>query len=251
MSTYSVEATEHSEAGIIYGSTFPYAPSKYGRILSVTAEIAARRSPSLLSRTCITTASGSFQGWLGPGLQWSREEGLAHLSTTGKTPSVAFLPITTSKQLAEPTSDEASFSAIALAKQFSLSLFNALLSLSGQHAEKSLSTAQGRDWLKEAFGYSKLVIAATEFGKVYALDLGNGGKVVWENYLVQVAPSTTTAEAKSGTGPYHSVNWKRIAVFDELEGGQVVVVAVAEVADTRVSWLRWSDSARLNWKVED
>lgn len=35
MATFTLEATEHNDAGIIFDSTFPYAPKKHGQILNV------------------------------------------------------------------------------------------------------------------------------------------------------------------------------------------------------------------------
>lgn len=184
----------------------------------VAAEIAPRKSSNLMFRLCITSASGSFQGWLGGGIQWSREEGLAHLSSNNGEPSIAFLVVPSS-------SHAAAASIVAPAIGSIKSIFTKPLELVGLlSAGQDVSTYVGRDWLGDAFGYRKLVIIGTEFGKLLALDLGNGGKAVWESYAV----------------PLHLVNsdnqvsWKSIAVFDKRADGRVLVAAIAETMNAEV-----------------
>ena len=231
MSTYSVEATEYSEAGTMFASTFNYSPGRYGRMLHVTAEIAPRKSASLVARICVTAASGNFQGWLGSTLQWDRPEGLAHITSglyAGKIANgIAFLPLTSSK-----LSNSSNGSAISLLpSQFQHSLSSLSSSLSAQLRSfgllpptKTLSASTGRDWLSEAFGYRKLVVMGTALGKIYALDLGGGGKTVWDHYL---APLDLTKGWKS-------VEWKKMAVFDSPTDGRVLLIAIAVVQNANV-----------------
>ena len=238
MATFTLEATEHNDAGIVFDTTFPYSPKKNGQILhvrdygfqvstclvltlyaeQVAAEIAPRKSSNLMFRLCITAASGSFQGWLGGGLQWSREEGLAHLTYTNGEPSIAFLVV--------PSSSHAAAASIIAPTIGSLkSFFTKPLELVGiLSAGQDLSTYVGRDWLGDAFGYRKLVIIGTDFGKLLALDLGNGGKIVWGSYAVPLHLVNTD----------NKVSWKRIAVFDKRTDGRVLVSAIAETINAKV-----------------
>lgn len=184
----------------------------------VAAEIAPRKSSNLLFRLCITTASGSFQGWLGGGMQWSREEGLAHLSYNDGEPSISFLVV--------PSVSHAVAASIFAPTLDSLkALVTKPLEIMGIASGKhDISTYVSRDWLGDAFGYRKLVIVGTQYGKLYALDLGNGGKIIWESYA-------TPLGAKSGE---MKVEWKKIAVFDKRADGRVLVAAIAETTNSQV-----------------
>lgn len=182
----------------------------------VTAEIAPRKSGNLLFRLCITTASGSFQGWLGGGMQWAREEGLAHLSYTDNEPSLAFLVV--------PSTSHAAAAKIVSPTLGSLKgLFRRPLELMGILPEgHDVSAYTGRDWLGDAFGYRKLVIVGSTFGKLYALDLGNGGEILWESY-------PTPSNAKAGTAKA-DWTWQKIAVLGkQSEDGRVLVAAIAQI----------------------
>lgn len=195
VSTYTVQATTHNEAGQIFGATMPYRPVEHGQVLSLAMEFAPRKSPTPLFRATLVTSSGSFQGWLGGGKQWSREEGLAHLTSD----SLVFLPI----------KEDAAAVSIDLAAIWS-------------RKSKKTRSKTGKDWLAEAFGYRKLIIAATEFGKIHALDLGNGGEIVWTSYTVPQAMAKR-------------VSWKKLALFDKAHGNQTLLMAVAELENEKVS----------------
>lgn len=41
MATFTVEATEHNDAGMIFDSTFPYPPKQNGQILHASLRIAS------------------------------------------------------------------------------------------------------------------------------------------------------------------------------------------------------------------
>lgn len=104
------------------------------------------------------------------------------------------------------------------------------LTAAGILTTTALSTRASRDWLGTAFGYRKLFIAATEFGKIYALDLGNGGKFVWTTYVVPLGGNP----ASDATAP-KSLIWKKIAVFDKTRDGKILIMAVAQVEGSDVS----------------
>lgn len=111
-----------------------------------------------------------------------------------------------------------------------LSSGSSLLRLVGLANTEPVTTSRIRDWLAEAFGCRKLVIAATPYGRVYAIDLGDGGKVVWD----RLAVSLTGAADSTGTN-YKRVEWKRVAIFDKLHNGKTVVMAVAQIITGNVS----------------
>ena len=233
MATYSVESTEHSEAGTIFASTFKYYLEQHGRMLHVTAEIAPRKSHNLVARICVTTASGSFQGWLGTALQWDRPEGLAHVSSNvlGKEMNAIAL-LSLSASTATPSNVESPMKFLPAQKFRSLTtilepLFSQVRSVDLWPHNTAISKSDGRDWLSDAFGYRKLVIAGTKFGKIYALDLGNGGKVIWEQYLVPV---------DLRMNGWKTVSWRKIAVFDDRTDKRVLLVAVAVVENMSVGF---------------
>ena len=230
MQTWTMQATQHAEAGTVFGSTFGYSPVQHGQILHVASEVAPRTSRTLLFRVVLVTSSGSFQSWLGGGLQWSREEGLAHLTSDKRSPSIAFLPLSSS--VVHPqVSPMSAMSVIKSAKQ---SLVYALQAVGLTSGSTGLSTTVSRDWLSAAFGYRKLVIAATEYGKIYAIDLGNSGKLVWTTYVLPLQSGVTQTSAP------RRLQWKKIAVFDQLASGKVLVMAVVqlETVGVRIT-MRW------------
>lgn len=161
-------------------------------------------------------------------MQWSREEGLAHLSYNNGEPSISFLVVPS-------TAHTAAASAINPAIASVKGLLTQPLQLLGLlPGGKDVSAYIGRDWLGDAFGYRKLVVVGTEFGKLLALDLGSGGKIVWEAYAVPVG-------AKSGLT---SVEWKKLAVFDQRADGRVLLAAIAESVDVEVRLPpAWSDES--------
>lgn len=228
MQTWTMQASPHSEAGTVFGSTFAFNPIHHGPILHVASEIAPRTTHSLLFRVCLVTASGSFQSWLGGGLQWSREEGLAHLTVDERSPSVAFLPISWAASSSSDLSIDFTAAGLLRAAQAAVSKPLEVLGLSPR---TQVSTRLSRDWLGDAFGYRKLVIVASEYGKIYALDLGNGGKFIWTTYVLPMRSATADRSSP------RKLVWKKIAVFDELKDGKVLVMAVAQVETVGVSTL--------------
>jgi hypothetical protein len=152
-------------------------------------------------------------------MQWSREEGLAHISYTDGEPSIAFLVQPASTRIAAASMLVPSFDAIK-----SL-LLKPLQAMNIAAPPREVSTIVGRDWLGDAFGYKKLAIVGTETGKIYALDLGNGGNIVWQSYLVPLSE-------KSGDV---SITWKKLAVFDKRGDGNILLVAIAEILSNKVS----------------
>lgn len=151
-------------------------------------------------------------------MQWSREEGLAHLSYNDGEPSISFLVV--------PSAQHAAAASIITPTLGSFkSLISKPLELMGIISRgKDVSTFVGRDWLGDAFGYRKLVVVGTEFGKLLALDLGNGGKVMWESYAVPLG--TKSGDVK--------VEWKKLVIFDNRADGRVLLAAIAETLSAEV-----------------
>lgn len=153
-------------------------------------------------------------------MQWAREEGLAHLSYTNEEPSIAFMVV--------PSSRSAAAARIIAPTAGSLkALVTKPLQLMGILPEaRDIATYRGRDWLGDAFGYRKLALIGTTFGKLYALDLGNGGQIIWESY-----PSPSNAKIGEGTAVWE---WKKIAVLDESAEGRILVAAIAQITTAPV-----------------
>ena len=233
VATWTQHASEHSEAGTVFGSTFPYVPATYGPLFYAIAEVAPRTSPALLLRMCTISTAGAIQGFLSGGLQFTREEGLAHISGDGlDPPAVAFLPIKETKA----SKVDADFinnpfvvflephKLFPVIRQPIAALLRRIgLSTSGTDVAPSAGT---RDWLSAAFGYRKLAFVGSNLGKVFALDVGDGGKVVWEALLLPLSSTLT-----EGT---QAVSWKKLAVFTQSEG-TTLFTAVANVRDASVS----------------
>lgn len=230
MSTWTRDATEHSAAGVVFGSTFPYVPSKYGDLVTATAEVAPRTGPSLIARMIVTSTSGAFQGWLGGGLQFSREEGLAHLSYSAKgIDSIAFLPL--SRRNGSISSDIRTLSIPTSPSQavdiLKYSLDIALRTIGLRNPVNAVSTSHSRDWLSDAFGYRKIAYVASELGKLYAVDVGNGGTILWERILLPLSNDPKTG--------YQSCTWRRLFVSNDRQDGRVLLTAFAVVKDAHVS----------------
>ena len=233
VATWTQDASEHSEAGTVFGSTFPYVPATYGPLLYAIAEVAPRTSPALLLRMCTISTAGAIQGFLSGGLQFTREEGLAHVTGGGlDSPAVAFLPIQATK-VSEIGADFIGNPFVVFLEPHKLfpvirQPIAALLRRIGLSTSKTgvAASAGSRDWLSAAFGYRKLAFVGSNLGKVFALDVGDGGKVVWEALLLPL--SSTLIE---GT---QAVSWKKLAVFTQSEG-MTLLTAVANVRDASVS----------------
>lgn len=153
-------------------------------------------------------------------MQWAREEGLAHLSYTDDEPSIAFLVV--------PSASHVAAARIIAPTTGSLkSIMSKPLQVMGILPEAhDISAYTGRDWLGDAFGYRKLVLVGTSFGKLYALNLGNSGQIIWESYA---SPSNTkVGEVKA------LWEWKKIAIFDKDADGRVLVAAIAQITTAPV-----------------
>ncbi|KDQ54694.1 hypothetical protein JAAARDRAFT_182191 [Jaapia argillacea MUCL 33604] len=175
--------------GLVTGFTFPFNTGVHGIIAHVALDTAHVSELTVLSRLFVTSSTGNVQLWQQDKLQWEREEGLA----TAGMGVVEFvdLPVGDGEGSGEESGggregfvgrlrrqvvEAQNFPQylIQFVKRFTSSSSPAILTAS----TKSNTTTLTRD----QFGFHKLLIVATPFGKLYALD-SLSGEIVWSSVL--------------------------------------------------------------------
>jgi hypothetical protein len=176
-----------------------------------------RTSPTIISRQLLATESGSLQLWQAETLNWKREEGLSHVADAG------FFDVRQSKSVGNLLSEgtrERSIRHLGLISRWRPDVsVTQLVDMFLTGKEKN-EASEDRDWLRESFGFRKWAVLASELGKLYCLDLGNGD-VVWERFVV--SPGTSTR-----------VLWKKMAVAHDEKAGERIY-AIGEVQGRGVS----------------
>lgn len=166
-------------AGLVTGYTIPFDTSNHGIIKQVSLDAANPSEMLVVARLLFTTSTGALQLWQHDKLQWTREESLASIQATEfvELPEVklgAREVETFTQRLCRQLSDARDFPHYLLQflKRFA----------TGSHATVVASRADTDALSRDAFGFRQLIIVATAYGKLFALDSTNG-KPVWSRLL--------------------------------------------------------------------
>ncbi|KZT68592.1 DUF1620-domain-containing protein [Daedalea quercina L-15889] len=169
--------------GLVSGYTFPFETSIHGVISHVALETANPEGNTIVSRLALTTSTGAIQLWQHDKPQWLREEGLADI----KVAELVELP--ERKVITSHVGDEEESFGDRLVRQLSdaqnfpqYAVNFARRFVTGSYASVSSSVASSANasepLARDAFGFRKVVVAATGHGKVYGIDSANG-QVLW------------------------------------------------------------------------
>ncbi|KAK0476054.1 hypothetical protein IW261DRAFT_1491717 [Armillaria novae-zelandiae] len=171
-----------SGKGLVTGFSFPFETYSHGVITHITMDAANPSAFTVLGRLFLTTTTGTVQLWQQDKLQWTREESL----TSVRVAEFIELPehvVTSSHDLDEQFSERVRRH-ISDAQNFPRYLLNfARRFATGSYASASSSVAAKDGSLsRDAFGFRQIILVATDFGKLFALDSSNGN-VVWSRIL--------------------------------------------------------------------
>ncbi|KAK0497691.1 hypothetical protein EDD18DRAFT_1158925 [Armillaria luteobubalina] len=171
-----------SAKGLVTGFSFPFETYSHGVITHITMDAANPSAFTVLGRLFLTTTTGTVQLWQQDKLQWTREESL----TSVRVAEFIELPehvVTSSHDLDEQFSERVRRH-ISDAQNFPRYLLNFVRRFAtGSYASASSSIAAKDGSLsRDAFGFRQIILVATDFGKLFALDSSNGN-VVWSRIL--------------------------------------------------------------------
>ncbi|KAK0200946.1 DUF1620-domain-containing protein [Desarmillaria ectypa] len=171
-----------SGKGLVTGFSFPFDTYSHGVITHITMDAANPSALTVLGRLFLTTTTGTVQLWQQDKLQWIREESLASVRVA----EFVELPehvVTSSHDLDEQFSERVRRQ-ISDAQNLPRYLLNFVRRFAtGSYASASSSVAAKDGSLsRDAFGFRQIILVATDFGKLFALDSSNGN-VLWSRIL--------------------------------------------------------------------
>ncbi|KAI0758760.1 hypothetical protein C8Q74DRAFT_1299849 [Fomes fomentarius] len=168
--------------GLVTGYTFPFKTAEHGIITHVALETANPEPYRVLARLVVTTSTGAVQLWQQDQLQWTREEGLADIC-------VAELVELPERKLASHVDIEGEAFGARVARQlldaqdfpqYAVNFVRRFVT--GSYASVSASVAPpanaSEPLSRDAFGFRKVIVAATSHGKLYGIDSANG-EILW------------------------------------------------------------------------
>ncbi|KAI0820139.1 DUF1620-domain-containing protein [Trametes gibbosa] len=168
--------------GLVTGFTFPFKTVDHGIIMHVAVDAANPEPYRVLSRLFLTTSTGAVQLWQQDQLQWTREEGLADIRVA------EFVELPERKIASHVGVELESFGArigrqLSDAQDFPQYAVNFVRRfVTGSYASVSASVAPAANATeplsRDAFGFRKVVVAASAHGKIYGIDSANG-EVIW------------------------------------------------------------------------
>ncbi|KIO19020.1 hypothetical protein M407DRAFT_224262 [Tulasnella calospora MUT 4182] len=160
----------------IKGFYYSFDTIQNGVMLHTAMDVASSQETDFVPRFVITTSTGSFQMWQKDRKLWLREEALAHIASAVyvKLPHLAGQNAIVSNPVARFSSQLGELARAPLSAVVGLS--NIISSIYPSSASGNSTT------LDERFGFRHLIVAATTFGKVIALD-STTGDVVWGQLL--------------------------------------------------------------------
>ncbi|KAI0341141.1 DUF1620-domain-containing protein [Trametopsis cervina] len=175
--------------GLVTGYTFPFDTSQHGIIGHVTVDAATLEDYRVLARLVVSTTTGALQLWQQDQLQWIREEGLSDIKVA------IHVELPERKIVASGLSEETETFLGRLQRQITEArnfpqyvAHFAKRFVTGSYESASgpvtpITNANDTNALaRDAFGFRKIIVAATARGKVYGIDSSNG-EIVWSRVL--------------------------------------------------------------------
>ncbi|KAG8863325.1 hypothetical protein FRB96_008816 [Tulasnella sp. 330] len=173
--------------GAVTGSSYNFDPLQHGVLLHAAIDVANPEEMKFIPRFALTTSTGAFQLWQQQKLLWTREESLASIQSA----TFADFPLNEAAKVIAPEREakpaettEASKSFLSTALEFVKMPYHALVKTDTANAA----------W-RNKLGFRKMVIAATSYGKILALD-STTGEVLWGRILSMSDPSGMPVDAK-------------------------------------------------------
>ncbi|KAL1943370.1 hypothetical protein VTO73DRAFT_4445 [Trametes versicolor] len=168
--------------GLVTGFTFPFKTAEHGIITHVAVDAANPEPYRVLSRLFLTTSTGAIQLWQHDQHQWTREEGLADIRVA------ELVELPERKITSHAGVEQENFGArlrrqLSDAQDFPQYAVNFVRRfVTGSYASASASVAPSTNATeplsRDTFGFRKVIVAATSYGKVYGIDSANG-EVLW------------------------------------------------------------------------
>ncbi|KAJ1304145.1 hypothetical protein OPQ81_008545 [Rhizoctonia solani] len=211
--TYAAHGSEGK--GISTGATFPFNTAEHGVILHCAVDAFMPHSYSIQHRMLLTTSTGAVQLWQLQELQWTRDEALAEI----KVAALVDLP---EQKIAEEiaTSEHRGFAERLIFHMIAAQNLPQYISqftkrfATGSYA--SLTSTASSSLERDAFGFRKMLVVATNYGTLLGIDTAQG-TVVWRKII-----------GVSSTGPADVTPFKLFVIKSALEGPDPEVVLVAE-----------------------
>ncbi|KAI0686950.1 hypothetical protein BC835DRAFT_1408443 [Cytidiella melzeri] len=171
--------------GLVTGYTFPFKTSQHGIIGHVAVDAATLQDYQVVARIVVSTSTGGLQLWQQDQLQWSREEGLVDIR------AAEFVELPERQVIASGINQEAETFLERLQRQITEArdfpqyiahfvnrfVTGSYESVSGPIVPIS-KTNDTIALVRDAFGFRKIIIAATSRGKVYGID-SSSGEIIW------------------------------------------------------------------------
>lgn len=180
-----VDSTSHGVLG-----RWPFTPGSGAQALEAATEVLPKGGDTFAIRSAITTSSDEWVMVRNGEIDWTRHEGMAGAV------AAAWAEIPGSENLASVLDEEAQVSPleayIRRAKRHiqDLQHLPEYLATLGPRLVSSVlgadTDSQPQEFATDTFGFRKLIILATKRGRVYALDTGNGGQVVWSRQAFDI-----------------------------------------------------------------
>ncbi|KAH9886661.1 DUF1620-domain-containing protein [Cubamyces lactineus] len=168
--------------GLVTGFTFPFKTNEHGIISHVAVDAANPEPYRVLARLFLTTSTGAVQLWQHDKLQWTREEGLSDIRVA------EMVELPERKVAAHAGVENETFGTrlrrqLTDAQDFPQYAANFVRRfVTGSYASVSASVAPSANTTeppsRDAFGFRKVIVAVTSYGKVYGIDSANGD-VLW------------------------------------------------------------------------
>ncbi|OCH86588.1 DUF1620-domain-containing protein [Obba rivulosa] len=173
--------------GLETGYTFPFNTKDHGIIRHAAVDVANPAELKVIPRVVITTTTGAVQLWQQEQFLWSREEALADISLAEPVELPERKVIASHINLESETFGARLTRQLSDAKNFPAYASNFVKRfVTGSYASASSavdSPADESDTIyRDTFGFRKIIVVATPYGKIYGIDSANG-RVVWSRVL--------------------------------------------------------------------
>ncbi|THH17682.1 hypothetical protein EW146_g3182 [Bondarzewia mesenterica] len=174
--------------GLVSGFTFNFDTNTHGIISHAALYAAYQKDYDVLPYIALTTTTGAVQLWQGDKVQWTREESLAHIRVA------EMIELPERKTIASHVGDGRESFSQRLKRQLSDARdFPAYIShfikrfATGSYASATSRAAPvdvdaSEPISRDEFGFRKIIVTATDMGKVYGLDSSNG-EILWSRVL--------------------------------------------------------------------
>lgn len=174
--------------GLVSGFTFNFDTNTHGIISHAALHAAYQKDYDLLPYVALTTTTGAIQLWQGDKIQWTREESLSRIQLA------EMIELPEPNTIATHVRDEHETFVGRLTRQFSDARdFPAYLThfvkrfATGSYASATsrvepANTNASKPLSRDDFGFRKIIVAATDAGKIFGLD-STSGKILWSRVL--------------------------------------------------------------------